>query len=82
MDSDASSVSQFTEYSRNSRSNLDKGAYFGKQFRDVLRTSLKAKTRPSSARGGTVGGGEMLDNRVMKNDYTKNMSSSIHYPGA
>jgi hypothetical protein len=73
MDSDATSVSQFTECSRVKNSNQDKGAYFGKQFRDVVRSSIKAKTRPSSARP---------DNRVMMNDYTKNMSSSIHYPGA
>ena len=77
MDSDATSVSQFTDCSRVNNSNRDKGAYFGKQFRDVVRSSIKAKTRPSSARGK-----EMIDNRVMMNDYTKNISSSIHYPGA
>jgi hypothetical protein len=76
MDSDAMSCSQYSQYSRATRrSDLDKGAYFGKQFRDVVRNTIKAKTRPSSARNEN-------DTRVMRNDYTKNMSSSIHYPGA
>ena len=76
MDSDATSASQYTEYSTSTNSNLDKGAYFGKQFRDVVRTSLKAKKRPSSARPGKI------ETNVPRNDYTKNISSSILYPGA